>query len=106
MMATPPADAVIAGTDVVTSSGKVDCDGFLRATGADNPLVVLAPNAISGSAISVHILNMIGLKKPATEVQAAVDNLGHQVAGSVTLSTEEVRAHPQIVLGRPGLNQP
>jgi hypothetical protein len=101
---TPQADAVIAGADVLTSSGKVDCDGFLRATESDNPLVVLAPGAISGSAISVHILNMIGLKKPAIEVQAAVDNLGHQVAGSVALSADEIRKHPQLVLGPPGSN--
>jgi hypothetical protein len=95
---TPPADAAIAGVDVLTSSGKVDCDGFLRATDAANPLVVLAPSAISGSAISVHILNMIGLRKPVTEVQAAVDNLGHQVAASVAMSGEEIRKQPQIVL--------
>ena len=104
--ATPQADAVIAGSDVLTGSGKVDCDSFLRATGADNPLVVLAPGAISGFAISVHILNMIGLKKPATEVQAAVDDLGHQVAGSVALSADDVRKYPQIVAGPSGLNQP
>jgi hypothetical protein len=103
---TAQADAVIAGVDVLTSSGKVDCDGFLRTTGADNPLVVVAPSVISGSAISVHTLNMIGLKEPATEVQAAVDNLGHQVASSVALTADEIRKHPQIVLGPPGLNQP
>jgi hypothetical protein len=101
---TPQADAVIAGADVVTSSGNVDCDDFVRATQADNPLVVLAPGVISGSAISVHILNMIGLKKPATEVQAAVDNLARQVAGSVALSADEIRTHPQLVLGPPPSN--
>ena len=78
--APPQADAVVAGADVLTSSGKVDCDDFLRATYAANPLVVLAPAAISGSAISVHILNMIGLKKPGTEVQAAADR--PRVAGT------------------------
>jgi hypothetical protein len=102
--ATPQADAAVAGADVLTSSGKVDCEDFLRATYAANPLVVLAPAAISGSAISVHILNMIGLKKPRAEVQAAVDNLGHQVAGSVAMSGEQIRKQPQIVLGSPGAN--
>jgi len=101
---TSQADAVIAGADVLTGSGKVDCDGFLRATEAANPLVVLAPGVISGVAISVHILNMIGLKKPASEVQAAVDSLGHQVAGSVAANTDEIRRQPQIVLGPPGPN--
>jgi hypothetical protein len=101
---TPQSDGVIGGADVLTSSGNVDCDGFVRATQADNPLVVLAPHAISGSAISVHILNMIGLKQPATEVQAAVDNLGRQVAGSVALSGDEIRTHPQLVLGPPASN--
>jgi hypothetical protein len=100
----PPADSAIAGADVLTSSGKVGCDSFLSATAADNPLVVLAPGAFSGTVISVHILNMIGLKKPATEVQAAVDDLGHQVVGSVTQGADEVRKHPQIVLGSPGRN--
>jgi hypothetical protein len=104
MTATPQADAVVAGTDVLTSSGKVDCEDFLRATYAANPLVVLAPAVISGSAISVHILNMIGLRKPAAEVQAAVDNLGRQVAGSVAISGEQIRKQPQIVLPSPGPN--
>ena len=99
--APPQADAVVAGADVLTSSGKVDCDDFLRATYAANPLVVLAPAAISGSAISVHILNMIGLRKPGAEVQAAVDNLGRQVAGSVAMSGEQIRKQPQIVLESP-----
>ena len=88
----------IAGADVLTSSGKVDCQDFLRATDAANPLVVLVPSAISGSVVSVHILNMIGLKKPATEVQAAVDDLHHQVSGSVAMSGEEIRKRPQLVL--------
>lgn len=101
-----PQTAEIEGADVLTSSGKVDCDGFLRATDADNPLVVFAPAAISGSAISVHVLNMIGLKKPASEIQAAVGDLGQRVAGSVALSADEIRKHPQLVLGSPGLNQP
>ena len=104
--ATPQADAPIEGADVLTSSGKVDCDGFLRATDADNPLVVFVPGVISGSAISVHVLNMIGLKKPASEVQAAVGDLGHRVAGSVASSADEIRKRPQLVLGPPGLNQP
>ena len=102
--AAPQADAAIAGVDVLTSSGKVDCGGFLPATDAANPLVVLAPSVISGSAISVHILNMIGLKKPGTEVQAAVDKLGHQVAGSIATSGEEIRKQPQIVLDSLGPN--
>jgi hypothetical protein len=102
--ATPPADAVVAGADVQTSSGKVDCDEFLRATYAANPLVVLAPAVISGSAISVHILNMIGLNKFRAEVQAAVDDLGRQVAGSVAMSGEQIRKQPQIVLESPGPN--
>jgi hypothetical protein len=101
--ATPQA-AAVAVADVLTSSGKVDCEHFLRATDAANPLVVLAPSVISGSAISVNILNMIGLKKAQTEVQAAMDNLGHQVSGSVATSAEEIRKRPQIVLESLGSN--
>ena len=101
---TSQAGPAIAGADVLTSSGKVGCDSFLTATPADDPLVVLAPGALSGTVISVHILNMIGLKKPMTEVQAAVDDLGHQVVGSVTQGADEVRKHPQIVLESPGKN--
>jgi hypothetical protein len=96
---TPQAEAVPMGAEVQTSSGNVDCETFLRETEADNPLVVLAPAAISGSTISVHILDMIGHRKPATEVQAAVDALGAQVApSSVALSADDIRKHPQIVL--------
>jgi hypothetical protein len=91
-------DAVIAGADILTSSGKVDCESFLSATDAANPLVVMAPSAISGYVISVHILNMIGLQKPSTEVQAAVDKLGREVAGSVAMNGVEIRKQPQIVL--------
>jgi hypothetical protein len=104
--AMPQADAPIEGADVLTGSAKVDCDGFLLATDADNPLVVFAPGVISASAISVHILNMIGHKRPASEVQAAVGDLGHRVAGSVASSADEIRKRPQLVLGPPGLNQP
>jgi len=95
-------DEAIAGADVLTSAGKVDCQDFVRATDAANPLVVLVPSAISGSVISVHILNMIGTKKPATEVQAAVDDLSHQVSGSVAMSSEEIRKRPQLVLESAG----
>jgi len=101
---TPQAGAVVTGADVLTGSGKVDCDGFLRATDPANPLVVLAPSVISGTAISVHILNMIGLKKPGAEVQAAVDDLGRQVSGSVAMSAEQIRKNPQIVLASLGSN--
>ena len=101
--ATPPAAAPIASADVLTSSGKVDCDDFLHATDVANPLVVLAPSAIAGSVISVHILNMIGLTKPGKEVQAAVDDLGHRV-GSAGMTTEQIRKQPQIVLEVPATN--
>jgi len=104
--ATAPTDAVITGADVLTGSGKVDCDGFLRATAADNPLVVFAPGVITGTAISVPILNMIGDRKPAAEVQAAVDHLGQQVAGSVAMSADEIRKRPQIIIESPGAHLP
>lgn len=97
------ANPASSGADVTTGSGKVDCDEFLRATGAANPLVVLAPAAISGSAVSVHILNMIGSKAPAAEVQAAADGLG-QAAKSFGLSSDDIRKQPQIILGLPGVN--
>jgi hypothetical protein len=100
----PQTDAVIVGADVLTDSGKVDCEDFVRATAADNPLVVLAPGVLSGTAISVPILNMIGHKRPATEVQAEIDNLGHQVAGSVAMSADEIRKHPQIIFETDGPN--
>jgi len=100
----PPTDAVIAGAEVLTGSGKVDCDGFLRATAADNPLVVFAPGVFTGTAISVPILNMIGNNKPVAEVQGAVDQLGRQVAGSVATSAEEIRQRPQIIVAAPGPN--
>jgi hypothetical protein len=100
----PQGNAVVSGADVLTASGKVDCGDFLRATDAANPLVVLAPGVISGSVVSVHILNMIGFKKPATEVQAAVDDLGRRVAGSVAKSGVEMRKQPQIVLESSGAN--
>ena len=99
---TPQTDAVIVAADVLTDSGKVDCEDFLRATAADNPLVVLAPGALSGTAISVPILNMIGHKRSATEVQAEIDHLGHQVAGSVAMSADEIRKHPQIIFETDG----
>jgi len=100
----PQADTVIAGGDVLTSTGRLDCDGFLRATAADNPLIVLAPSVISGSAISVHILNLIGLKRPATEVEVAVAALGHRVSGVVASSADEIRERPQIILQPLGRN--
>jgi hypothetical protein len=101
----PHGDAVVSGADVLTRSGKLDCDDFLRATDATNPLVVLAPAVISGSVISVHILNMVGHGKPETEVQAAADSLRHQVAGSASTSAEEIRKQPQIVLDSFGANR-
>jgi len=101
---TPQTNAVIVGADVLTDSGKVDCEDFLRATAADNPLVVLAPSVLSGTAISVPVLNMIGHKRPATEVQAEIDNLGHQVAGSVAMSADEIREYPQIIFETDGPN--
>jgi hypothetical protein len=99
--AAPPADPAIAGAEVATGSGQVGCDDFLRTTAADNPLVVLAPGVLKGSVVSVHILNMIGSRASGAEVQAAVDGLG-QAARAFGLSSDEIRRHPQIVLGRPG----
>jgi hypothetical protein len=101
--APPAADTAIAGADVVTGTGKVNCEEFLRATAAENPLVVLAPAALRGSAISVHILSMIGSRTPPAQVQAAVDGLG-QAASSFGLSSDEIRKNPQIVLGLPRAN--
>lgn len=102
--ATTQPEAVIAAADVQTDSGKVDCEDFLRATAADNRLVVLAPAVVSGTAISIPILNMIGQKRPATEVQAEIDHLGHQLASSVAMSAEEIRKHPQIIFEADGPN--
>jgi hypothetical protein len=99
---TPPTDAVIAGAEVLTGAGKVDCEGFLRATTADNPLVVFAPGVFTGTVISVPILNMIGNNKPAAEVQAAVDHLGRQLAGPTAMSADEIRTRPQIISAAPG----
>jgi hypothetical protein len=85
-------------------AGKVDCDGFLRATAADNPLVVFAPAVITGTTISVRILDMIGHHKPPAEVQAAADQLGPRVAGSVALGADEIRErspdYPRVARGR------
>jgi len=99
---TAPGESATGGADVLTDSGKVDCEEFLRSTAADSPLVVLAPAALSGTAVSVHILNMIGHQRPAAEVQAEMDALGHQVATSAAMSPEERRKHPQIILPTAG----
>ncbi len=97
-----PASGETTGADVMTGSGKVDCQEFLRATAAEDPLVVLAPAMLTGTAISVPILSMIGNRKTPAEVQAAIDGLGSQLAGSIAMSADEIRKHPQIIAGPDG----
>jgi hypothetical protein len=98
----PVAKGVVIGADVLTDSGKVNCDGYLHAAQVDNPLVVLTPGIVEGNAVTVHVLNQIGLKKPAKEVQASVDELGHKAASVIAKSFAEIQKQPLVLVLGPG----
>jgi hypothetical protein len=97
----PPIKVVVGAVGAATDNGAVDCDGYLHALQKDNPFVILVPGIISGSAVTVKILDMIGAKRPAAEVQAAVDNVGHQAGNVLAKGADEIKKHPLILLAAP-----
>lgn len=93
------ADApVVELVDVVTDGGKANCEAYIRGLEQNSPFVVLAPNVINGTVVTVGVLKLIGLKKPAEEVQKAMDKVG-QAAGTVVAKTiSDVRKNPTILV--------
>lgn len=89
------------GLDVVTDGGKVTCDGYIKAAQNNNILVVLAPSIITGTVITVHVLNMIGLGKQAREVQSASDDVRKAAGNLVAKSVDDIKRNSLILIAGP-----
>jgi hypothetical protein len=92
----PVAKGVVTAVDVVTDSGKTDCNSFIHGAERENPLVILAPSIIAGSGVTMRILSMIGAGDAAQQVQAAVDNLGGQLKDTAAQTVQQVVDHPLV----------
>jgi hypothetical protein len=92
--ATPITKAIVTGVDVVTDSGHTDCNSFVHGAEVENPLVVFAPSVISGSGVSMRVLNMIGAGDAANQVQAAVDQVGAAVKDTGAQTVQDVVKNP------------
>jgi hypothetical protein len=99
----PVSFAVVTAVDVLTDSGRTDCDSFIHGFQTGNPLVVLAPSIIAGAGVTTHILSMIGAGSTANKIQPAVDQLGNNVskvigkAGNLTSQGPLMYVAPQVV---------
>lgn len=92
---------LVGAAGATTDKGPVECGAFLRELGKDNPMVVFAPQIISGVPVTINVLRMIGAQKPAAEVQQQVDEVD-KVAGNVVARGEgEVKSRPLILLAGP-----
>lgn len=89
---------IVGGIAIATNNGKTDCDSFVHGAEIGSPLIVLAPDIISGAGVTVHVLRMIGLKKPAAQVQAEVDNVGKQAGAALAKGFNEVKKNPMILI--------
>jgi hypothetical protein len=92
-----PAVLAVAGADIVTDRGKVQCEAFIRGLEKDNAFVTLAPDKIDGSAVTVRILQMIGQKKAANEVQKEVDERGKEVGQFIQKGLKNPTKFPTII---------
>ncbi len=92
----PVAKVVVTAVDVVTDSGKTDCNSFIHGAEMENPLVVFTPSIIAGSGITMRMLSMIGAGDAAQQVQAAVDNLGAQIKDTAVQTVQQVVDHPLV----------
>jgi hypothetical protein len=86
---------------VATDAGRVQCDAYLKAAEQDNPLLILAPTYITTPAITVHVLRLVGLGKPADEVQKAANDAQKRVGEVARSTVAEIKKHPLILLAGP-----
>ncbi|HEY4771958.1 MAG TPA: hypothetical protein VIH50_02920 [Steroidobacteraceae bacterium] len=93
-----PANPTNIRADVATDHDDVACDVMIQGANLRNPLIVLTPEFVVGSAVDVNVLQLIGLKKPTAEIQHAVDDLTTQLGSVAAQSSAQVRAVPAVLL--------
>jgi len=82
-------------------AGKVQCQSLLKSAVNDNPLIILAPEYVTGPAMTVAALRAIGLKKPAAEIQKQITDVDQRI-GQISRETgAEIKKHPLILLAGP-----
>jgi hypothetical protein len=97
----PPVKVVVGVAGAATNQGGVQCDAFMDGLQHNNPMVVFAPQIISGAAITVKILSMIGAKAPAAAIQNEVNKIGQQAGNTLAHGVQEIKDHPLILLAGP-----
>jgi hypothetical protein len=67
-------------TSVATEAGPVSCDSFVRA--AKTALILLAPASAGGTAVTTHVLSLIGSGDPDGHLQFEVQRVAKATRGS------------------------
>ena len=93
-----PANPANIRADVATDHDDVTCEVMIQGANQRNPLLVLTPEFVVGSVVDVNVLQLIGLKKPAAEIQHAVDELTAKVGSVAAQSSAQTRAVPAVLL--------
>ncbi len=93
-----PANPANIRADVATDHDDVPCEVMLQGANQRNPLIVLTPEFVVGSAVDVNILQLIGLRKPAADIQHAVDELTAKLGSVAAQTSAQTRAVPAVLL--------
>jgi hypothetical protein len=93
-----PADSSNIRADVTTDHDDVACDVALQGANPRNPLFVLTPDFVDGNDVDINVLQLIGQKKPAAEVQQAVTALTAKVGNIAPQTSAQIRAIPMVLL--------
>jgi hypothetical protein len=103
-----PANPTNIKADVATDHDDVPCDVMIQGANQRNPLLVLTPEFVVGSVVDVNVLQLIGLKKPAAEIQHAVDDLTSKLGSVAAQTSAQMRAVPAVLLppdeGKPAIS--
>jgi hypothetical protein len=93
-----PANPANLRADVATEHDDVPCDVALQAANQKNPLFLVTPEFLDGFNVDVHVLQLIGEKKPADEVQQAAKAVAASVGKVAPQTSAQVRAVPVVLL--------
>jgi hypothetical protein len=93
-----PANPANLRADVATDQQDVPCDVSLQAANQRNPLVVLTPEFVTGNDVDVDVLQLIGQKKPADEIQHAASEVTAKVGTIAPQTSAQIRAVPMVLL--------
>ncbi len=91
---------VAAGEAVITDSGAVPCEAYVK--GDTDSMVVLAPASVGGVAVTTRVLALIGSGDPDGHLPYATKRLAKATRGSTANSAKDAADNPVVEVASTG----